>query len=238
MKKIITMACVAAVAVFVASCASTPPQKPAPETAQPQESQPETPAPAAQPEQPAVTAPDAERTQARELKDRIDSYSLADYDMEDYQAATADLQAGESAYGSDNAGARKSFDSAITEFNAVLSKGEPLMVAAVQDKTVTSKKAADDLLAAVAVKDQYAQANDAYQRALQEKDAGDLENAGKDFTLAGGLFDSAATAAKQKKDAALTALDAAQKDLSSSEQKAADAQKALADEGITAQAGQ
>jgi hypothetical protein len=236
MKKLTVMAGIAAFALFIASCASTPPQKPAQEPAQPEPAQPEAVQPqAAQPEQPAVPAPEAQRTQARALKDKIDGYGLADYDQEDYQAASRDLQAGEDAYGNDNATAKKSLDSAIDGFNAVIAKGGPLLVAAVQDKTETSKQAADALLASVAVKDDYAKANDAYQRGLQEKDSGDLESAGKDFSLAAGLFDAAATAAQQKKDVALHAIGTAQQDLGASEQKAAEAEKSLADEGIAAQ---
>jgi hypothetical protein len=238
MKKLTILSCVAAVLLLVVSCASTPPQTPTPEPTQPETTQPETSQqPAAQPEQPAVPAPEKERTQARALKDTIESYGLADYDSEDFQSASADLQAGEDSYGIDNAASKMSLDSAITGFNAVMTKGGPLLVAAVQGKTETAKTAADDLLAAVAVKDQYAQAVESYQRAVQEKEAGEVESAVKDFSLAADLFDSAATAAKQKKDMAIVALDAAQNELSSSEQKAADAEKSLQDEGIAAQAG-
>jgi hypothetical protein len=226
MKKLITLSGVAAVVLLAVSCASTPPQKPATEPAQPE---------ATQPEKPVVAAPEAERAQA--LKDKIDGYGLAAYDEEGYRAASVDLQAGEDSYGTDNAAAKKSLDSAIAGFNAVIAKGAPLKIAELQSSTEASKKAADDLLAAVAVKEKYARANDAYQRALQEKDGGDLENAGKDFPLAQGLFEEAAAAAKQKKDEAVKAIEAAQQDLSSSKQKAADAEKSLADEGIAAQGG-
>jgi hypothetical protein len=228
MKLFMTISGMAAVLLLVVSCASTPPQKPATETAQPE---------SAPPEKPALAAPEAERAQARALKGTIDGYGLAVYDEEGYRAASADLQAGEDSYGMDNAAAKTSLDSAIKGFNAVISKGAPLKVAELQGSAEASKKAADDLLAAVAVKAQYAPASDAYQRALQEKEAGELENAGKDFSLAQGLFDEAAASAKQKKDEAVRAIDAAQQDLSSSEQKAADAEKSLADEGIAAQAG-
>ena len=116
--------------------------------------------------------------------------------------------------------------------------GAPLMVAAVQDKTETLKKAADDLLAAVAVKDQYAQANDASPAALCRKSNRETWRTRARTSRLPEVFSTRRQpAAKQKKDAALTALDAAQKDLSTSEQKAADAQKSLSDEGISAQGG-
>jgi hypothetical protein len=225
MKKLTILASVAAAVLLVASCASTPPQKPTTEPVQPE---------AVQPEQAVVPAPETERAQARALKDRIDTNGLADYDPENYQTASTDLQTGESAYGTDNAAAKRALDSAIEGFNAVITKGGPLHVAALQETTVASKKAADDLLAAVAVKDQYAQADEVYQRALKEKESEDLDSAARDMSSAAGLFDAVAATAKQKKDAALLAVDAAQKDLGTSEEKAADAEKSLADEGIAA----
>jgi len=227
MKKPAILACMTAFLLFLASCASTPPQQPVVAETPP--------APAAQPAE--TAAPDAELAQARTLKDRIDAEGLAQYAADDYQTASADLQAGESEYGTDNAAAKSSLDKAITGFNAVITKGAPLRVASIQEKTEASKKAADDLLAAVAVKDRYAQANDVYTRGLKEKDAGDLENAAKDFTDAQGFFDAAAEAAQEKKDVALRALDDIQVDMGRSEQMAADAQQGLTDEGIPAQAG-
>jgi len=220
MRKIVVMAAAAATLFFVVSCASTPPQQPA------------APAPT-QAEQPAAAAPAAELAQAKSLQQKVDAYGLGSYAPENYAAANADMKAGQDSYGKDNAASKKSLQSAITGYNAVITKGGPLYLAKLQAQAEASKKAADSLKASVAVKDDYAQANDVYKRALKEKDAGDIENASKDFTQSRDAFDAVTKAAQQKKDAAVQALQSARQDQTASQQKAADAQKSLKDEGFT-----
>jgi hypothetical protein len=226
MRKIICFAAAAGALFLVVSCASAPPAPP-PEQPKPQPQ-------ATQPEKPAVAAPDAELAKAKGLQQRVDALGLGTFAPEDYAAANKDLQAGQDAYGKDNAASKSSLQAAISEYNAVLSKGGPLFLARSQEQTEASKKAADDLKAFVAVKDDYAKADGTYKQALQEKDAGDIENANRDFGQARDDFDFVAKAAQQKKDAALQALQSAQQDRTASEQKAQDAQKALKDEGFSA----
>jgi hypothetical protein len=229
MRKRASLSILGAALLILASCATTPPQKPQPEAPPPEKSAaPEAPAP----EKPAVPAPDAELAQAKSLQEKVDGYGLAPYDPDDYATATQSLKAGQDAYGKDNASAKQSLQASIDAFNAVLAKGGPLMVGKMQDQSAASKKAADDLKASVAVKDDYAKANAVYQNALKEKDAGDLK-AGADFASARDMFDAVTRRSQQKKDAALQALRAAEQDRTASEQKAAAAQKALQDEGIT-----
>ncbi len=220
MRRIVFLAASAAALFLVVSCASTPPKQPV--------------APATAPaEQPATAAPDAELSQAKSLRQKVDAYGLGDYDPGDYAAANADLKAGQDSYGKDNAASKKSLQSAITEYNAVITKGGAQYLARLQAQTEASKKAADDLKASVAVKDDYAQANDSYMRALKEKDAADIDGASKDFMQSRDEFDAVAKTAQQKKDAAVQALQSAQQDRTASQQKADDAQKALKDEGFT-----
>jgi len=163
----------------------------------------------------------------------VDAYGLGSFAPQDYAAANKDLKAGQDSYGKDNAASKKSLQSAITEYNAVITKGGALYLADLQRQTEASKKAADDLKASVAVKDDYAQANDLYKRALQEKAAGDIENASKDFPQSRDGFDAVTKVAQQKKDAADQALQSAQQKETASQQKAADADQALKDEGFT-----
>ncbi len=222
MRKIICLAAASGALFLFISCASTPPQQPKPAAPQ---------APAAQP---ATGAPDTELTQAKGLQQRVDALGLGAYDPDDYAAANKDLQAGQDTYGKDNDASRKSLQSAIAEYNSVISKGGPLYLAKVQAQAEASKKAADDLKASVAVKDDYATANDSYTKALQEKDAGDIENAGKDFGQARDGFDAVAKVAQQKKDAAVQALQNAQQDNTVSQKNAQDAEKTLKDEGFSA----
>ncbi len=226
MRRLVPLAVMAGALFLVISCASTPPQKPA------------EPVPEQPPAQPQAGAPDAELAQAKALKQKVDAWGLGDYAPEDYAAANKDLQAGEDSYGKDNAASKKSLDSAITGYNAVITKGGPQFLAKGQSDAEASKKAADDLKASVAVKDDYAKANETYQRAIKEKNALDIDNAAKDFEAARDEFDAVAKTAQEKKDAAMQAMQSAQEEQSASQQKADDAVKALKDEGIIVPAGQ
>jgi hypothetical protein len=225
MKKIAYLAALLAAFALVVSCASAPPKQPEPE---------KTPE-ATQPEKQAVPAPDAELSQAKALQQKVDGYGLGTYDPDDYAVGVKDLQAGQDSYGKDNDASRASLQASITAFNAVLTKGGALLMDKEQAQAEASKKAADDLKASVAVKDDYAQADVVYQRAMQEKGAGDIENAGKDFPQSRDMFDAVAATAQQKKDAAEQALKDAQAGGSASEKKAADAQQNLKDEGFAPQ---
>jgi colicin import membrane protein len=230
MKKIVTFGFLLAALSLVISCASAPPAKPEPEPQPEPQPQPEQPQP--QPEQPAVANPDAERDQAESLQQKVDKYGLGNYDKDDYQAAGQALQAGQDAYGKDNAASKKSFLAAVDGYNAVLAKGGPLFLADAQKSADAARKAADDLKASVAVKDDYGKADAVYQRALEEKDAGDIENASKDFADAQAQFTAVAEVAQQKKDAATKAVQEAQQDAATSEQTATDAQNSLVNEGL------
>ncbi len=228
MRRLVPLALMAGTLVLVISCASTPPQKPPEQPPEQPKEQPKA----------AVPAPDAELAQAKALKQKVDTYGLGDYAPDQYASANQDLQAGEDSYGKDNAASKKSLDSAITGYNAVISSGGPQFLAAAQSKAEASKKAADDLKASVAVKDDYAKADDTLQRAVKEKNDKDIENAGKDFADAKDQFDAVAKTAQEKKDAADKAMQDAEAGQSTSQQKADESEKALKDEGFSVSAGQ
>src|SRR5271157_1663244 len=120
MRKIFHLAAASGALFLVISCASTPPQQPKPAAPQP---------PAAQP---AMGAPDAELAQAKSLQQRVDALGLGTYDPDDYAAANKDLHAGQDAYGKDNAASRTSLQSAIAEYNSVISKGGAAYLAKLQ----------------------------------------------------------------------------------------------------------
>jgi hypothetical protein len=86
--------------LLAVSCASTPPEPPAP-------------------------LPEAELAQAKQLKERADLYKLGPLAQAEYTAAEADLKAGEAAYGTDNAAAKTSLDKAIAGYQSVLTKAVP-----------------------------------------------------------------------------------------------------------------
>lgn len=228
MKKAIPWAVLAAALFLAVSCASTPPQKP---------KEPETPQVTVEPQKPAVPAPEAELAKAKELKQRADRYSLGDYAPVEYAAAVKDLGAGEAAYGKDNAASKQSLDRAIDGFNTVISKGGGLLVERIQAESTASKKAADDIKAPVAVKDEYASALEVYNRAIKEKAAGDLEQAGSDFAQARDMFDAVYQTARDKREKALQAIQETDQVLEVSEQKASVAGETLTKEGFPAEGG-
>ena len=155
MRKTLFWAALAAAVVLAASCASTPPKAPEPEP-EPKAVQ-------------AVPAPEAELAKAKELKDRADAYDLGQYAPEEYAAAEKDLAAGEAAYGKDNAAAKKSLDKAVEGYTAVIAKGGAILVDRIQRESESSKKAADAVKAAVAVKEEYAAALALYNAGLAAK---------------------------------------------------------------------
>lgn len=226
MKKALFVALVAAVSVIVASCASAP--------AKPVETNP----PVAAPEAPAAPLPEAELAKAKELQQKADAYRLGDYAPEDYATATSSLKAGQDAYGKDNAASKKSLDQAIASFNTVIDKGGAAYLAKARGEADSARKAADDLKAAVAVKDDYAKAQASYDKAGTEGGAGDLGAAGTDYAAARDGFNAAAATAQEKKDRATRALDQTDQAMTASQKTAEDAQKALQDEGFSATGAQ
>jgi hypothetical protein len=219
MKKALFIALVAAVAVIVASCASAP-AKPV-ET--PQVTTPETPA----------ALPEAELAKAKELQKKVDAYHLGDFAPDDYATATSSLEAGQDAYGKDNVASKKSLDQSIASFNVVMDKGGAAYLAKAKADADSSKKAADDLKASVAVKDDYGKAQDAYDKAGTEGAAGDLGAAGTDYASARDQFNTVAATAQQKKDRATRAMDQTDQAMTASEKNAEDAQNALQADGFT-----
>jgi hypothetical protein len=207
MKKYLPIVLAMTAFLLAVSCASTPPEPPAP-------------------------LPEAELAQAKQLKEKVDLYKLGPLAQAEYTAAETDLKAGEAAFGTDNATAKTSLDKAIDGYQSVLDKGGPLYLGTIHDRTAAAKKSADDLKASVAVKDDYAKAQAVYDRALAAKAAGDLATATKDFEDARVLFEAVAKVAKEKRDKALTASTDLDKALEDSAAKAAEAQAALEAEGL------
>jgi tetratricopeptide (TPR) repeat protein len=207
MRKALLIVLAGAALLMAASCKSTPPEE-------------------------AVPLPETELAKAKELKAKADLYKLGPLAQAEYTAAENDLKAGEEAYGKDNAASTTSLDKAISGYQAVIAKAGPLYLGTIHDKTAAAKKAADDLKASVAVKDDYAKAQAVYDRALKEKTAGDLESATKDFEEARKLFEAVAKVAAAKRDKALAASTDAAKAKADAEARAAEAQKALESESF------
>ena len=202
MRKALPIVLAAAALLMAASCKSTPPEE-------------------------AVPLPETELAKAKELKAKADLYKLGPLAQAEYAAAENDLKAGEDAYGKDNAASKASLDKAISGYQAVIAKGGPLYLGTLNDRTSAAKKAADDLKASVAVKDDYAKAQAVYDRALAARTAGDLEAATKDFEEARAQFEAVAKVAAEKRDKALAAGSDLEQAMKDSAAVAAEAQAAL-----------
>ena len=173
----------------------------------------------------------------KELQEKADRHGLGDYAPDEYAAAEKNLAAGQETYGKDNAASKKSLDQAIAGFTMVIDKGGALYLGKLQDQAAASKKAADELKADVAVKDDYASAAAVYTRAIREKGAKDIDSAAADFTQATELFDTVAEKAKQKKAAAEAAMSATDASEANAKQAATDAETSLQTEGFTSEGG-
>ena len=202
MRKTLLIVLAGTALLMAASCKSTPPEE-------------------------AVPLPETELAKAKELKAKADLYKLGPLAQAEYTAAESDLKAGEETYGKDNAASKASLDKAIAGYQSVIAKAGPLYLGTIHDRTAAAKKAADDLKASVAVKDDYAKAQAVYDRALAAKTSGDLEAATKDYEEARKMFEAVKVVAQEKRDKALAANADAAQALDESAAKAAEAQAAL-----------
>jgi hypothetical protein len=225
MNKAIRGAVLFAALALVMSCATAPVQKPVEQPV----------------EQPKPTAkgalPEAELAKARELKQQADAYSLGEFAPAEYAAAEKDLAAGRDAYDKDNTASKASLDKAIAGYTTVLSKGGALYLAGLQGKMEAARKDADDAKARVAVKDDYAKAAALGDRAVKEKNAGDIDSAAADFPQATDMFTAAAVSARDKKAAADAAIKAAAASEANAKKTAAAADTTLKTEGFAEEGG-
>jgi len=205
MRKAFLVVLAAAALLMAASCKSTPPEV-------------------------TVPLPESELAQAKQLKAKADQFKLGPLAQAEYTAAETNFTAGTAAYGKDNAASKAALDKAIAGYQAVIAKAGPLYLGPLNDKAAAAKKAADDLKASVAAKDDYAKAQVVFDRALKEKAANDLEAAAKDFEEARKQFEAVAKLAAGKRDKALAAGTDAAKAKADAEARAAEAQKAIAAE--------
>ena len=210
MKRILFVLAVAGV-LIVASCAT------APETAEPVEKPVEKPAP---PPKATVGLPEQEYAQAKELKTKVDRYGLGSYVPEEYEQAEASLADAEKAYQKDNVAAKRALDEAIRGYNAVMTKGFPLLVDDRRREADAAMAQADSIKAQRSVPDAYARAKAKYDEAVAAREAGDFEKAAAAFEEARRLFQDAHMQAKAKKDRAEQSMRSTQEGLQDAEQRA------------------
>jgi tetratricopeptide (TPR) repeat protein len=151
-------------------------------------------------------APEMEYNQAKELRQLIEDYDLKQAAPAAYEAAERSFQEGESAYGKDNAVAKSALQKAINGYQQVIDEAFPLLVGRRQSEVDAVKQAADELKAAVAVKQKYAAAQSAYDQAVAARGAGNFKEALKLLDEAERLFEEVYAEAKVKKERAEQAM--------------------------------
>jgi tetratricopeptide (TPR) repeat protein len=153
------------------------------------------------PEKQVGMPPETQYNQAKALRATIAKYGLSRYAQNEFDAAEIKFNEGEAAYKSDVELSRDSFEKAILGYKTVIDVGFP---AYLDDKVAvveSIKKEADDILASVAVKDDYNSAKAVYDDALKSKNKGDYEKASGLLDKAKDQFQSVydVTLAKKKK---------------------------------------
>jgi tetratricopeptide (TPR) repeat protein len=204
-KKILMLGTVIAAMIFVASCA-TAPKKGTPK-----------------PEKQVGTSPESEYNQAKELRAKIMKYGLAQFAQDEFDAAEVKFKEGEAAYKSDIELSRDSFEKAILGYEAVIDIGFPAYLDGKIAEVEKIKKAAEDIKAPVAVKDDYKSAKAVYDDALKSKKKGNYEEAS-------GLLDKAKDQFQSVYNVTLAKKQKAERNIAESREKIDELEAAAAQE--------
>ena len=185
------------------------------------EAPPEDPAPtvAAVPEVPDVPRPEAERSQAQELRATIEDYELAVFAPDDYQEGEALFAVAEGAYETDNVTAQRNYLSAIESYTRVIDQGIESISERKRNEVQDAKDQADGIRARVTQ-------TGVYDGAQSDWDAAEDHLSGARYLDALAAFDEARegflTAYRRASDArqrAQRALDEADGSISDSERE-------------------
>jgi hypothetical protein len=164
--------------------------------------------------------PEGEYTQAKDLKSRVDKYELGGFAPQEYQQAEQKLKEGETSYSKDNTSAKAALEASITAYNAVVSKGFPLLIDKKEKKVGDLRRQSEEIKAQVALKDDYQAAVAKYDQAVAAEKAGNYEQAVSLFGEAEKMFQEVYTKTKAKKDRAENAMDSSSRNIKDFEEKA------------------
>jgi tetratricopeptide (TPR) repeat protein len=157
-----------------------------------------------------ASLPEQEYNQAKENREIIAKHNLNTYFPDEYTKAESDFSQGEQNYDKDNAKAKKDFDSANALYQQIIHDAYPLYVDSEKTGVDSEREKAVDIKANVAVKDDFAKADEEYQTALSLSKEGKYEEALDHLNQAKTLFEGAYNAAKEKHDKARNSIDSAQ----------------------------
>ena len=183
------------------SCASAP-------ESEPEEAPKAEPAPAPAPT--TEPAPDSEKQQAERLRATVSRFELSDYDPEDFASAEASYQKAEGLYGKDNAGAKESYQAAITDYRKVIDTGFSARTRQRRTGVEKIKNDAEALKAPVASPQEYTAAETAYREAVALEQSGEFEKALDGYEKAQSLFEEVYSITAEKKRRAEQAMAEAQ----------------------------
>jgi tetratricopeptide (TPR) repeat protein len=157
-----------------------------------------------------ASLPEKEYQQAQSSREIIAKHGLNTYYPDDYTQAEQNYSEGEKNYNKDNGKAKKEFDSANALYQKIIANAFPLQVDERKKSTDSSREKAVEIKADVAVKDDFAKADEAYQKALALSQEGKYEEALVQLDEAIVLFDAAYGNAKGKHDKAQDSITSAQ----------------------------
>jgi hypothetical protein len=173
-----------------------------------------------------IPAPESEREQATELRETIQKFELQSLAQSDYDAAEVEYKKAEDLYGTDNGPAKTAYDAAISGYESVIRAAFPTLARRYGEETEAVRADSQELKAEVALPEDYAEAEAAYQKALASEKAGNFEAAVDEFQEANELYKKVYAATAEKKARADAAMSAAADGISAAEKRAAELEEA------------
>ncbi len=181
----------------------------------------------------------ANYVKAKSAKQKIDENELALYNQSSYNKGLENLTLVEDAYSNESATSKEilqAANDAYSDFNSVLISAYKSLAMAERKEALNAKKSADEVKAGVSRKEQYAEATQYFKDGDSLYSMQCPEKALNKYESAKNLYSELAADVKEKRSAALAAIEAAKKRVAESEHYAeeADAKTPIAEpiEGI------
>ncbi len=160
-----------------------------------------------------ASLPEEEYKLAQENREVIARHEFNTYFPDEYAEAEQKYVDGESTYDKDNAKSKEAFDAANALYQDIIRQAYPLHIDAKKTYANSSRDKAKNIKADVAVKDDFAKADEEYQIALSLSQEGKYDEALVHLEQARTLFENAYEVAKEKHDKAKTSIDSAQEQI-------------------------
>ncbi|AFG36596.1 hypothetical protein [Spirochaeta africana] len=212
------------VALVFAGCATTP-EEPDPVTDAPEEVRAQDPVPDDE-----VARPETERNTALDLRTRISERGVADQDPQNMSAADQAFDQAGDQLDVDNQAARDLYLEAISGYRAVLRTAFGSQNAELRESIQSVRSEADEVRAQRAAADRYASGVTAWDTAEEYTAAEDYDYAHDAYQDANRYFTDARDHARERRQAALDALERSRADIEETEQRIRDREQQVASE--------